>query len=183
MLVSQGLLQNGCALQGLSSQLAQSLGTHRGLGSSSTGACQGSRGGGRFDLRVGLSPQLIFYWDRNVGPEDLITNPVDLNLAWGGGNGCWMGAKVMVPNTRQKLCINSPPSTLSTGSSSRLHPAIPPPPGGLNQLCSQRAARTHGPDMTRDTAQGATWHLAHTQLKHSGSVPSEASWSRALSDP
>ena len=36
------------------------------------------------DLRVGLCPQLIFYWDRNVVPADLITNPVGLSLAWGG---------------------------------------------------------------------------------------------------
>lgn len=33
------------------------------------------------DLKVDLSPPLIFYWDRNVVPEDLVTDPVGLSFA------------------------------------------------------------------------------------------------------
>lgn len=81
--MGQGPLQNGCALEGLLLlTCSEVLGRYPRLGSSSQGASQGSQGGCPLsDLRAGLSPQLIFYWDRNVAPEDLVTDPVGLSLA------------------------------------------------------------------------------------------------------
>lgn len=58
---------------GVPRNLPRSLKRSQGLGSSSKGTCLGPEEATVSDLRVGLSPQLIFYWDRNVVTEDLVT--------------------------------------------------------------------------------------------------------------
>lgn len=53
----------------------------------------------------------------------------------------------------------------------------------LRPLCSPRTAQTRRTERPGAAARGATWQLAHTHLKHRGSVPSEATPARALPDP
>lgn len=92
------------------------------------------------DPSVGLSPQLIFYWDRNVAPAGLVTDPMGLNLAWGGVTGYQVGGERGSPITRQRPQIS--PHRLvpwAEGPSCHLHPAPPPTTGRPKPVSSPGA--------------------------------------------
>lgn len=84
--------------------------------------------------------------------------------------------------TAETLYTRRPAPWAERGSSS-LHPAAPPATRRPKPLCSPRTTQTGRPEAARAAAHGATWHLAHTHLKHRGSVPLEATPAQDLSDP
>lgn len=112
-----------------------------------------------------------------MAPEDLITDPVGWNLAWGGGTGCRVGdEKGNSTMWRRFHVTRSHQVPWAEGPSCHLHPEPPPATGRPKPAVlpgggSEGRARTAG-----DAGSRCHWFLAHAHPKSCCSIPSGAPW-------